>query len=399
MKILFLSTWFPYPPDNGSKLRAYYLLHALAAQHDVSAVAFRPPSSLEPRSCEKPTSSPPIAAVSDDPFRYVNSSSRWTRYLSPTPLAFRASAIMQNAVSSLADRNHWDAVVAVQMPMAQYALQVNTEARIIDVDTALTYQMRERYMAQTRPIARVSTWISWQKAHQYERRMLGHFQAAAVVSPTEMTALQKMVKADRCKVATIANGVDCSHNHPGLATPQPESLVYNGSLTYSANYDAMRWFLAEVYPRIKVKRPRVTLIITGSTRGVDIAGLALDDTVRLTGFVEDVRLPVASATVCIAPIRQGGGTRLKILEAMALGTPVVATAKGAEGLDVTNGDHLLLANTPEAFAQYTIDLLADPAMRNRLAASARCLVEARYDWATIGQRFVAFIEDATHLHR
>ncbi|MGQ9768776.1 MAG: glycosyltransferase family 4 protein, partial [Anaerolineae bacterium] len=177
------------------------------------------------------------------------------------------------------------------------------------------------------------------------------------------------------------------------AQPQPNSLVFNGSLTYSANYDAMQWFLAQVWPRIRAQVPAATLTITGSTAGVNLTGLALDDHVRLTGYVEDVRLPVAEAAVAIAPIRQGGGTRLKILEAMALGTPVVATAKGAEGLDVVDGEHLLLADDPERFAASVLRLLADDALAARLAADARRLVEGRYDWEQIGRRFVNLVED------
>ena len=207
-----------------------------------------------------------------------------------------------------------------------------------------------------------------------------------------MSYLRRMVRANRMPLEVVPNGVDCDHNRPGLAQPQPIRLVYNGSLTYSANYDAMRWFLAEVYPRIKAQVPGVSLTITGSTRGVDLAGLALDDTVRLTGFVDDVRIPVAEAGVCVVPIRQGGGTRLKILEAMALGTPVVATSKGAEGLDAVDGEHLLLADDPEAFARRTVELLGNPALRHDLAANARRLVEDRYDWAAIGQRFVDLVE-------
>ena len=109
----------------------------------------------------------------------------------------------------------------------------------------------------------------------------------------------------RGRVEVVCNGVDCDHNRPGLAQSQPDALVFNGALTYSANYAAMRWFLAEVYPRIKAQVPGVSLTITGSRTGVDLAGLALDDTVRLTGFVDDVRFPVAAAAVCVVPIRHG----------------------------------------------------------------------------------------------
>jgi glycosyltransferase involved in cell wall biosynthesis len=114
--------------------------------------------------------------------------------------------------------------------------------------------------------------------------------------------------------------------------------------------------------------------------------------VRLTGFVEDVRLPVAGASVHVAPIRWGGGTRLKILEAMALGTPVVATSKGAEGLDVTRDRHIVIADEPSEFAVQVLRLLRDPNLRDDLARKGRALVEERYDWRAIGQRFVGLVE-------
>ena len=120
---------------------------------------------------------------------------------------------------------------------------------------------------------------------------------------------------------------------------------------------------------------------------------------RLTGFVEDVRIPVAEAAVAVAPIRQAGGARLKILEAMALGTPAVATTKGAEGLDVVAGQHLLRADDPQRFADAVLRLLADAAQRARLAAAARRLVEERYDWETIGRRFVGLVEETVARRR
>jgi len=124
----------------------------------------------------------------------------------------------------------------------------------------------------------------------------------------------------------------------------------------------------------------------------------LGDGVRLSGYLEDIRPVVAGASVCVAPIRQGGGTRLKILEAMALGTPVVATSKGAEGLDVADGEHILIADGPAEFANRTLQLLRDPALRQRLAYNARRLVEEWYDWGPIGQRFVRLVEEAVQRH-
>jgi glycosyltransferase involved in cell wall biosynthesis len=155
----------------------------------------------------------------------------------------------------------------------------------------------------------------------------------------------------------------------------------------------MHYFLDEIYPLIRAQEPEVSLAITGSTSGVDLAGLPLGAGAETVGFVEDVRPLVAGAWAVVAPIRQGGGTRLKILEAMALGTPVVATSKAAEGLSVTSGRDILIADGPDAFAACVVQLLRDAALREYLAGNARQLVELEYDWQAIGQRFVDLIEE------
>jgi glycosyltransferase involved in cell wall biosynthesis len=137
------------------------------------------------------------------------------------------------------------------------------------------------------------------------------------------------------------------------------------------------------------------LLITGSTKGVDLSDLSVNNSVIFTGFVEDIRSVVAAAWMAVVPILSGGGTRIKILEAMALGTPVVATSKAAEGLTVRDGEHILLADDPATFADCTLRLLRDPFLRRRLVTNARRLVEQHYDWAQICQYFVDLVEDIT----
>ena len=132
----------------------------------------------------------------------------------------------------------------------------------------------------------------------------------------------------------------------------------------------MRYFLAEIYPGIRQQVGNASLTITGNTSGVRLTDLQLDDSVHLSGYVDDIRPVIAGAAVCVVPLRQGSGTRLKILEAMALGTPVVSTSKGAEGLDVTPGHDILIADEPAEFANQVIRLLRDAALRERLAVNA-----------------------------
>jgi sugar transferase (PEP-CTERM/EpsH1 system associated) len=393
MRVLFLSTWYPYPPDNGSKLRAYHLLRALGQAHQVSLLSFafataQPEDAAPLRPwCQQ------IDVVQVDPFA-VNQAGALGAFLSPSPVAARPVPAMSQRASQLVQEQPFDAVIASTEMMAAYALQAPpSTAKILEEHNSLTRWMQERYSEQTGAGQRLRCWASWQKTRLYEARLFKQFDLVTMVSPQDQAICRAELPGYRGRVEVVPNGVDCAHNRPGLAQPRPASLVYNGSLTYSANYDAVQWFLAQVWPRVRAQVPDVTLAITGSTAGVDLAGLALDDHVRLTGFVDDVRIPVAGARVAIAPIRQGGGTRLKILEAMALGTPVVATAKGAEGLDVVDGEHLLLADDPEHFAAAVLRLLADDALAAHLRRNARHLVEQRYDWDAISRRFAALVEE------
>lgn len=394
MNILFLSTWFPYPPDNGSKLRAYHLLRALGEAYEVTllSLAFataRPEDAAPLAQCCRQ-----VEVVAIDPFA-ANRTGPLHTFLSPRPVASRAVPAMSQLVCDTLQVHTFDAVIASTGMTIDYALQAPSRtARILEEHNAMTRWAWERYQEAKGAVQRGRCWVSWRKGRWYEARTYRRFDLVTMVSEVDRQATVDAVGSRGPRVEVVPNGVDCSHNRPGLALPQEHALVYNGSLTYSANYDAMRWFLAQVWPRIRAQIPDVTLAITGSNTGVNLADLALGDGIRLTGFVEDVRIPVAEAAVAVAPIRQGGGTRLKILEAMALGTPVVATSKAAEGLDVVDGAHLLLADEPERFASQTIRLLKDTALRHQLAAAARRLVETQYDWRQIGQDFVSLIEAA-----
>jgi glycosyltransferase involved in cell wall biosynthesis len=161
----------------------------------------------------------------------------------------------------------------------------------------------------------------------------------------------------------------------------------------------MRYFCGEILPRIRAVEPRVRLRITGQAPQVAQKELSADNAVLFTGYVDDVRPLVRASAVCVVPLRLGGGTRLKILEAMALGTAVVSTTKGAEGLNVTNERHLLLADTPREFAEATLRLLNDAELRARLSRAARDRVSREYDWHKIQVSFDETVERAVSRSR
>jgi len=230
------------------------------------------------------------------------------------------------------------------------------------------------------------------KVRRHVRRVVPKFESVTVVSEQERRLVKEILPDYQGKLEVIPNGIDCAYNRSDLSREGRRGLVYNGALTYSANYDAMVWFLSEIFPLIQKQVPEVSIKITGATSGVDLSGLTLSPAVQLTGYVPDIRIPVSQAAVCVVPLRQGGGTRLKILEAMALGTPVVTTSKGAEGLEVIHGEHVLIADEPSEFAEQTIRLLKDGGLWNHLAGNARQLVEEKYDWRVITPRFLTLVE-------
>ncbi len=391
MRLLFLSTWFPFPPDNGSKIRVYHLLQALSQRHAVTLVSFAWDTATPEQAAAGLPFCRAVHTLPRDPFAR-SAFAQATRYLSLAPVVTRPIPEMQRLVGDVLTHITFDAVIASTEVMATYALQAPpTTVKILEEHNSFTRMMGDRYRAATHPMQRLNHWISWQKTRRYEAALFRKLDQIVMVSEEDRRTCEQL-PGHHTPVAVVPNGVDCAHHRPGLAETRPNTLIYNGALTYSANYDAMQYFLAEIYPLIKRQAPDVTLTITGSTRGVDLSDLRLDESVHFTGYVDDIRLPVAQSAACVVPLRQGGGTRLKVLEAMALGVPVVATTKGAEGLEVVDGEHLLLADDPQTFAAAVLRALREPGPRADLIHNARTLVETQYDWERIGAQFVKIVE-------
>jgi glycosyltransferase involved in cell wall biosynthesis len=393
MKVLFLSTWFPYPPNQGSKIRAYYLLKALAAKHEVALLAFEDVD-LDPawvehirQFCSR------VEIVRRKPFAAPKGKT-WLGWLSPLPSAVVAihSPEMAERVDQVSRSWKPDVIVALTFVTAPYALAVPEAYKVLDIDNFMARMLQETIPMTTSILGRARRWLAYKKFLRYERNLYPKFDLCLAVTESDRSAMiqQMALKPDRLIVTP--NGVDTQFNHLDTITPVPNTLIFNGALTYNANYDAMSYFLSDIYPHIKRQVPDVCLKVTGTTNGVDLSGLRLDGHVELTGYLPDIRPAVAQSYVCVVPLRLGGGTRLKILEAMSLGTPVVSTVKGAEGLEVENSIHLFIAETPGEFAEQVIRILHSPELRQNLARNATRLVSEKYEWSQIGAVFCAAVE-------
>jgi glycosyltransferase involved in cell wall biosynthesis len=190
----------------------------------------------------------------------------------------------------------------------------------------------------------------------------------------------------------VPHALDLAQYTGAFGNPQPNSLVYTGAFTYYPNLDAAYYFLNDIYPRIKQSVPEVSTQILGSTGNTPIETWPIDSSVSFTGMIYDVRPKVAQSWVSIVPLRLGAGTRLKIIESLALGTPVVSTSKGAEGLDVTHRRNILIADTPSEFADAVIRVLQNADFRALLSHEGRKLVAEKYSSEAMGTSFNSLLE-------
>jgi len=385
VKVLFLSSWFPFPPDNGSRLRVFNLIKQLSKEHDISLLAFSRDGEVAQDRLEvmgrfcSTVQTVPLAPFKSGGFRAI------LGFLSPSPRSFvdRYSWRMKRLVEQAQGRQDLSVVVASQVDVAPYATILREVPRILEeVELAVS---RDKYRNESRVDRRVRHGLTWWKTRRFVAPLLRQFDGCTVVSQQERANVLSIVP-DHRHVEVVPNGVDLDHYRGDFGPPEANTLIFPGALTYDANLDAMEFFVGQVFPLVKARRPRTTLRITGKTRGMDLNRLALDGGVILTGYLDDVRPTVAQSWACVAPLRVGGGTRLKILEAMALGTPVVATSKGAEGLEVTPGKDILVADEPAEFADAVARLLGDASLREELAANGRRLVRERYGWGGIAER-------------
>ena len=395
MKIILLSTWFPYPPNQGSKIRAYHVLRALSAEHEVGLLSFKDVEIdngwLEHISdyCAW------VEIIPRDAFAMGKLGSIFGLFSTrPRAMAASYSKPMSSRLKELARTWQPDLVFALTINTAPYAAALPPIMRVVDVDNLLARMLYEEYMAENNLVRRIRRYLAFIKLQRYERALFSQFDLALVTSLQDRQNLMGYVPLESSQIGVVPNGVDLDSYHFRSDSSEGSLLAYTGALTYFANFDAMQYFLEDIFPTILAQVPDTRLEITGSTMGVDLESLPNFDQVTFTGYVDDIREILKRARLCIVPLRKGAGTRLKILEAMAAGVPVVSTSKGAEGLEVEHEVHLLVADHPQAFARETVRLLNDQTLRNQLARNARQLVEEKYDWTMIRKEIGRLIPTA-----
>lgn len=388
MKILFLSRWFPYPTNNGSKLRIYNLLCGLAQCHDVTLLTFGDQQDMKSDVTELQLLCSDIHVVlwkEFDPHSFRAHLGFFS--LKPRSVIDTFSEEMAQKITKLLRAHDYDLVIASQLSMAAYHPYFKkVPALFEEVEIGLSYGEVCSTLDLKKQIRHSLTWF---KFHLFLQRLLSSFQGITVASEQERELLARNFLGRPGAVKVIPNCVQTGEYENYRRDLVPNQLIFSGSFRYYPNYEAMLWFVRDVYPCILKEIPNAHLVITG-----DHAGLSLPSTPNVTfvGYVDDIKTMIASSWVSVAPLLSGGGTRLKILEAMALGTPVVSTLKGAEGLSAKAGEHLFVADSSQDFADAIVKIMKNKGLRDQIALQANQFVKENYAWEAVMPQFLQFVE-------
>jgi sugar transferase (PEP-CTERM/EpsH1 system associated) len=395
VRVLFLSQIVPYPPHGGVLQRGYNILRELGRYADVHLLAFVHPDEMQGEAaieesrqalsafCDKVEYFPlwpkassahkaaalAVSACSSAPFSVIAHRSR--AYARAVADALRAAPV---------DMIHVDTVALAQFVPWERGIPVVLTHHNIE-----SMLMARRASVESHPLARRFLQREAAKLKTYES-VSARFDVNIVMSRPDEDALAVQVPGVR--TAVVPNGVDIDYFTPDHSQETP-ALIYTGGMNMFANRDAVMFFLTDVWPLISSQVPEAQFFAVGQDPPRELQAIAeKDGRVQVTGKVKDIRPFVWKSAVYVVPLRVGGGTRLKVLDAMAMGKAMVSTTIGCEGIDVRDNEHLVKADSPRAFADATVALLKDRSRRLALSRSARALVERKYAWPVIGQQLL-----------
>lgn len=403
MRILWLKTELLHPVDKGGKIRTYQMLKELKRQgHHITYLtlddgsAGRDAVERAEEYCDRLITVPHRTRPKFSAGFYAELA---LNLASPLPYFMRKykSDGMRREILRLAGEERFDVLVCdflqpsvnvpfeVELPTVLF--QHNVEAMI----------WKRHYEVQSNPLKKLYLRDQWRKSFNYERAACRRFDRVVAVSEEDRLRMEREYGLSR--VADVPTGVDTEFFRPGGSEKRdPYNLVFTGSMDWLPNEDAIQYFTKEILPRIRERVPRVTLTVVGRNPYPSLVELSKrDPSVIVTGRVEDVRPFMERAAAYVVPIRIGGGTRLKIYEAMAMEKPIVSTTVGAEGLPVRDGEELLLADEADSFAASVVRVLEDKTFAEVLGARAARVVRERFGWDKVSARFAEICEDARHM--
>jgi polysaccharide biosynthesis protein PslH len=381
MRILLLTQVLPFPPDSGPKVKTWNVIKYLAHHHEVTLVSFvRGDQSKSIRHLENYCQEVHVVPIERGMLRDLRYMVGSFLTRQPFLMVRDQRSEMESLIDQLATRVKFDVVHADQLNMAQYAYRVPAAFKVIDAHNAL-WLLYKRLWQTMKPGAK--KWLlnrDWRLLKKYEGRVCREFDAVLAVSEEDRLALEEAAGKE-LNITIIPIAIDTDEVTPVNRRAQGDRILHIGTMYWPPNIDGILWFLQEVLPLIRNERPEVAFDIVGANPPQEIIAFGdKDNKVHVTGYVEDPSHYLENASLMVVPLRAGGGMRVKILNALGQGLPIVSTSLGCEGIAVQTGVHLLIADTPQDFASAVIRLLEDRELANELGRRGRQLIVSTYDY-------------------
>lgn len=403
MNVLWLSHFLPYPPKGGAFQRSHYLLREAASRHRVSLVALNQRAVL---------TTPEAVAESTGVLEGIVAELAWfenpadrsplrrglTAALSyfqsmPYDVNWLRSAAMRRHLRALAGRERFDLIHVDTLGLLPYAAEVPRVPVVLNHHNVESQLMERRAERELQSLKRHYFRRETRKLNRMEREACAEVAVNLVVSELDAERLSSVSPEARIRV--VSNGVDTQYFQPDpRAVRRPRSMVFAGGMNWYPNRDAVVFFLTEIWPLLVADDASRSVTIVGRDPPAALLEGTRDARVRAPGFVDDVRPWIDEAAVYICPMRDGGGTRLKVLDALAMAKPIVATGLAVEGLDLIEGAHYLRAESPAEFVAQIRRLETNALLAARIGSAGRTWVEERYAWSVVGLALEASYQSA-----
>lgn len=383
----------PYPPRGGSRQRSFNLIRNISQKYETHLIALNMQGESEDRAAEYTAELKKHCAeveIWQPPYSWRGA--RWWAQLAVSPLLQQHYAA--NALWSPLLDGRWRTVLHEHpgallhfdsIDLARYVPAAVDFKKVLNHHNCESAMAARRATKESNPLARAYLWHQSRKLCCLEERLCHQFEVNLVVSQLDAQTLLR--RDPQAHIHVVENSTDTEYFHPSDALPEPNTLVFAGGLSWYPNVSGIRFFTREIWPLLKQQYPDIRLYLAGSRPAPSIVGLAESDpTVVLVSDPEDIRPWVARAAVFICPIIDGGGTRLKLLDAMAMGKAIVSTSIGGEGLKVKHEENILIADTPRAIASEIGRALESSSLRKHLGEAGRALVEKEYSCEVVGRK-------------
>ena len=393
MKILWLSHFVPYPPIGGCFQRSYNLIREAASKNEIYLIALRNKEMTHP-DCDLNTAEKELKKICREVI-FVDISSNNSKLgfyaaalkslftTDPMSVNIFKSREMHYAIKKLSRKVRFQLVHFDTISMAEYIDDFENVPKMMNHHGVESFMIRRRAENDSNIMNKLYLMLEGYKLEKYEIKYCPQFKVNLTVSDLDKKMLERITKVNNFEV--IENGVDVDYFHAVFENVKNKNIIFAGRLDQYSNRESLLHFMESVWPLLKNKYPDLRFTIIGNNPPSKLVEMARgDENIDLLGYVKDVRPHFAKAAISVCPIRDGGGTRIKILDALAMGMPIVSTTIGCEGIEIHPETDILIADTPGEFVEKVDRIFTDPDAGRKLSENARRTAEEKYSWKALG---------------